>query len=92
MCGKYRLTRRRLLEVEHYYGVDDVRARLDPLAAAPHGRNVELQPVRLIRKAVYVSTGLIALGDLNRSGIAPLTCSAYPILLKSSKPSTPQTG
>ncbi len=24
MCGRYRLTRRRLLEIEHYYGVDDV--------------------------------------------------------------------
>src|SRR5437867_12251473 len=24
MCGRYRLTRRRLLEIEDYYGVDDV--------------------------------------------------------------------
>jgi putative SOS response-associated peptidase YedK len=24
MCGRYRLTRRRLLEIENYYGVDDV--------------------------------------------------------------------
>src|SRR3989442_15316129 len=24
MCGRYRLTRRRLIEIEHYYGVDDV--------------------------------------------------------------------
>ena len=24
MCGRYRLTKRRLLEIENYYGVDDV--------------------------------------------------------------------
>ena len=24
MCGRYRLTQRRLLEIENYYGVDDV--------------------------------------------------------------------
>lgn len=24
MCGRYRLTRRRMIEIEHYYGVDDV--------------------------------------------------------------------
>jgi len=24
MCGRYRLTKRRLLEIENYYGVDDI--------------------------------------------------------------------
>jgi hypothetical protein len=24
MCGRYRLTRRRLMEMEGYYGIDDV--------------------------------------------------------------------
>jgi putative SOS response-associated peptidase YedK len=25
MCGRYRLTKRRMLEIEDYYGIDDIR-------------------------------------------------------------------
>ena len=25
MCGRYRLTKRRMLEIQDYYGIDDIR-------------------------------------------------------------------